>query len=100
MVSTLTPRPLKPMATGSHDFRVVLHMWSRSTPGPDLPAEKNVARSLIPSGAGISTSFAEDVCADNTLVVSNRIGSSMDRSIGLNLRISLVVWSLEQRDQE
>src|SRR5215471_14944162 len=100
MVSTLTPRPLKPMATGSHDFRVVLHMWSRSTPGPDFPAEKNVARSLVPSGAGISTSFAEDVCADKTLVDSSRIGSRMDRNMGLNLRISLAVCSLRLPDQE
>src|SRR5215469_18635351 len=59
MARALIPFWLNLTATGSQDFRVVLHMCSNRTPGPGLCAEKNVARSLVPSGAVMSTSGRE-----------------------------------------
>src|SRR4051794_40020365 len=44
IVRALIPFSASFLATGSQDLRVVLHMCSNNTPGPDCAAAKNVAR--------------------------------------------------------
>ena len=87
MVRTLTPRALKPTATGSQDLRVVLHICSSTTPGPGLPAVKKVARSLVPSGEVISTSLGTGACAEARVVNNSRTERRRDRGMRLHLRI-------------
>jgi hypothetical protein len=70
-------------------------MCKSRTPGPGFDvalfdATKNVARSLVPSGAEISTSLGAGVCAYAKLVSNSRTEKRMDRGMGLNLRIKWI----------
>src|SRR5579871_2674246 len=97
MVRALIPHSLKPLATGSHDFRVVLHMCSKITPDSDFAAAKKVARSLVPSGEVMSTSLG-GVWADANPVNNSRTERRIDRGMRVHLRIRTMPASFRKSD--